>query len=1106
MAVNYLTGFPLREGTIESAANIRVLSAPFNGLSKYGFKPAKTPSPVSNYKLFTATTDNQGKSSIKNNTDFKKYGSVVQLTIDSKINLPGGGLNTETESYILSPFDSYVGIEKSYGKGWRGSFRYGEKPIFEIINVDEKGQLETSSKKLKLEVLKYETDWWYDRYRLARNGHAHTTHRYESVHKQDLNTSQGKTSYTHDDPKFESGMYMLRVTDPESGHVSEHRFHYISNTNYSVQSDPRFINLELEKSQYKIGDKLELKLPSIADAQALVSLESGDRVLDMFWLDLNNPNLELDIKEAYYPNFYLHVSIVQNYEQHANDRPMRMYTVEKIMVEMPEHTLKPVIRCPEKVEPNSEFEITVTETNGREMEYTLAVVDQGLLNLTGFRTPDPHKHFAKTIALKVMTWDIFELLIHSFNPNYAGIVSIGGDGILKKKMDESADFNRFEPVAYHLGPFKINSNGSKAHKITLPNYLGQLKLMVVATDEASFGSEEAYVKVASPLMVQSQLPRTLNITDKVQVPVTLFKDEPSITQVKVNAKTNNGFIKFNNSNMESSLANDDQSIETMNFVVGEKSGEVDIAISAVAGKYTSNEETKIYVNYPNAYSEKEERIKIEPGEEKVIDITSFGFEETRNVDLTVAGALIPNFSKHYNSLLNYPYGCLEQTTSRGFSLLFIEGLMALSPKQAKERIDFIDAAITKVQSYQRGDGRFNYWRNGYYHQWSDLYAAHFLIEASDMDQMVNQDVLDNWIEARTKKANNWSVSGVDENYLWKSEMVNHAYALYLLSKAGYPAKSAMNRFRSKEGLPQMAKILLSGAYHYANMDQMAVTLLNEGLTENYDENIYRYSFGSPIRNKAIVIEIMSAVSRSTQLDRYYEDWVTEVNKKRWLSTQEKGFMFLAAKAYLGDQNIAKEIEFDIESKQFNSKEKLPSLRNKNFNWTWDKLIDEVKIENISEAPIYATKTERAISDELYTAPKSNGIDMTVTYTNSKNSALNFSSMTQGEDIDIKVTIRNNELIDLENLALNVKMPSGWELINPRLYTTSTTKNDAFVFQDYRDDKVYTFFTLNKGKSKTFRFKAKAALKGDYYLPAISCEDMYNGEIYAKDKATRAVIN
>ncbi len=1110
--VNYLAGYAMNKGTVSASANIFPVYTPFDQYKNFVFRPYSTVNPVKDATLWSVKTNTEGKADFSFSQDFKNYLGVSKIVIDSKIDLPGGGLNTETESHLVSPFSSYVGIEKAKGKGWRGSFRYGETPGVQVIRLDKKGELIKDNATIHVQLFKYQNDWWYDRYRLSRGHRSHTSWRYDEVWEEDITLKNGIWNYTHDTKTSTSGMYKLVITDQSSGHISEYQFHSVVAQNYSVQSNPMFIDLDLAKDNYQAGENIEISFPTIKDAQALISIERGGQVIDLFWHDLNRGTLAIPVQDGWFPNIYLNVSIVQNYGQKNNDRPKRMYTVKKIIVNQPKNKIEPTILAADKIEPNKIFTFNIKEQNGQPMEYTIALVDMGLLNLTGFRTPNPLAHFSKMIALRVSTWDIFQQLIYYMNPSFAGVFSIGGDESAQKALDESADFNRFKPVVFHLGSFHLAANGKQKHRIAIPNYIGKLKLMVVACNNHSFGHADKKIRVVSPLMVQSQLPRTLNVTDKVDVPITIFKDEPSVKNVQITAKSSNKLIHFSSQKMTKSLADSDQSLGIMQFTTGLEAGTTEITFEGRANGFTSHETTEIFINYPNSYADQQELFKIEAGKELKIPIESFGFDKTKHVDLQVSGALIPNFTKHYHNLIQYPYGCLEQTTSRAIAMLHIEDLMAMTPKEKMKNRDFSDAAILKIQSYQQYDGRFNYWSNGYYHAWSDLYAGHYLLEARDKNLLFKDDALRLWLKHKTNLANQWKmdISGtvnVSEYTITREETIQ-AYRLFFLAKAGKPAKSAMNRFRKRTLNAQITKILLAGAYYYTGMNEIGKELLDQALAQGSSDKIshYSYSFGSEIRNKAIAIYVLSLFERSEQLDAYYTDWVKEVNQKRWLSTQEQGFIFMACAAYFGEQlQVGENIDFELQSKRFNKRTKIPANQQRRYQWSWRNIGDEVTVKNHGQSTLYVMKTQRAISKELYQAAKASNLELSVNYTHLNGELVNLQNIKQGEEILISVIVQNKDILDQDNLALSVKMPSGWELLNPRLYSTNADEKAQFTFQDFRDDKVYTYFSLAKNGQRTYHFRAKANLTGDYFLPSVRCENMYRGNVYAYNKAERVVI-
>ena len=1097
--VAYFAGYAMKNGNVKATATVMPLKYPWDKWKNYSTSSYDKPD-AEKVELMNVTTDQNGEAQFSSLLDFKNFKTVSRVIMDSQIDLPGGGANSEVQVLNISPYKSYVGIEEKSGKGWWGSFRYDEMPRFALIHLNEKGTLLKGKTTAQATLYRAKQDWWYDRYRLSRDYRVVVGEHFEKVETLEVSFNDGEGRYEHKEG-LPSGIYVLQVKDPESGHTAQYRYHAVSNRSYSVQANPEFLELNLEKKAYNAGEHMSIDLPQLPESRALITIERGTKILEAFWMDLTTPTLELKVEDAWFPNFYLNVNIVQNYQQKHNDRPIRLYTVEKITVNERTEVIEPVLNTPAKVRPNETFNVQVSEKQGKAMEYTLTVVDRGLLNITGFKTPDPLTHFNQQYALLIKTWDLVKDLMVFMDPSFSGVFSIGGDAALKQ-LDKSADFNRFEPVVFNIGPFKLPAGATKSHKITLPNYIGNLSVSVVAASPKTFGNEEQSVIVASPLMVQTQMPRSLNVTDEVILPVTLFKDDASIKNVEVTAESNQSHLAFAK-NKTSVGMSDDQALANLAFTVKNQSGETDLKIKAKANGYETYEDTKIFVNYPNSYEEKVTYYKIPTNGQQNIDIDASGYDETKHVSLSLSGIILPAFTDYYASLIDYPYGCLEQTTSRGLAMLFMGDLIKLSAQEKTVSADHLDAAIDKIFSYQSSQGRFSYWSNGYYHEWSDLYAGHFLLEAKEKGHKVNNTMLNNWKSYTTGVASKWRADGLDGPMTKRAERLQ-AYRLFLLAKANTPDKSAMNRFRNR-ALDNLSKVLLAGAYHYTGMEDVAAGLFydNMNVSSNYDY----YTFGSDVRNEAIVLMVLSLLEEGERVDRYYEEWVRAVNDKSWLTTQDKGFIMMAAHKYLGDpgSKLGDAVKFSISSQTHTKSVQLASNTSENISWSPQDITDQASISNTSEGPLFVIKTERAIPTELYQDAYNDNLSMNVDYSNLNGGKIDLMSMQQGEEILITVNIKNTDVVDHNSLALNVKMPSGWELINPRLIGSASTTSSDFNYQNYRDDRVYTFFGINQGGSKVFRFRAKANLKGDYYLPAVSCEHMYLRNVRAQNKAARVKI-
>ena len=236
------------------------------------------------------------------------------------------------------------------------------------------------------------------------------------------------------------------------------------------------------------------------------------------------------------PNIFVHLSLVQPHNNVKNDLPIRLYGIQPVTIENPASHLNPVITMPKELTPESTFEVRVKEENGKKMTYTLAVVDEGLLDLTRFKTPDPWSHFYAKEALSVKTWDMYKYVIGAFSGEMAGMLALGGDEYAKKNGGAKA--NRFKPVVRFIGPFEVAAGKENVHKITMPNYVGSVRTMVVAGQGIAYGSAEKTTPVKKPLMVLATVPRVVGPTEKVNIPVTVFAMDENIKSVSVSIKTN----------------------------------------------------------------------------------------------------------------------------------------------------------------------------------------------------------------------------------------------------------------------------------------------------------------------------------------------------------------------------------------------------------------------------------------------------------------------------------------------------------------------------------------------------------------------------------------
>lgn len=1110
----YLTGFEIGSAKVKATAKGRKLLQPFADYKDYTFDVMDNTSFDNNFEILDVVTNDKGVAQFSGDQGLKSFNSPLNVSIETETILPGGGTNKEGKSVIVSPFETYLGAKKLDGSGWNGNYTFKENVEVSLVNLTNKGKVSTKSNKVSYFLQQHISSWWVDKYRLRSSGNFVNMEYWKDVPQGNGNiniTGKGKISYAKG--KLGKGAYKLTMTDEASGHSTQAYFTVYDGVESIPGAQPYIVEFRTDKDAYKTNETVKVMLPDMDGAKALISVERGNRVITQSWHNLNKSDnvVSLTSDQDWSPNVYIHVTIMQPYQTQNNDLPLRMYGIKHIKMDGTASELKPMASIPDKLESNNTYTFTVSESEGRPMEYTLALVDEGLLNLTGFGTPDPAKHFNGKFPLLVKTWDVYKYLIAYFKGKFAGIISIGGDDAYNP--DAIAEINRYKLVAIHQGPFRISKGGKNTHTVAIPNYIGKVRLMVVACNDNNFGKLEKFIPVKNPLMVQSQFPRTLNVSDKLQLPVTILRDDNNITNATLTAKTDANLIKGFAASKALTFNGKSQLSHIYNIEVQNKTGKASIELGVNGGGKNMVETTDILINYPNSYESSITKNIIEPGQKLDYTIKAKGYQEVFTSKIMVSGLKVPNFTQYAEELIEYPYGCLEQTTSAGFGQLYLDKVLALDPNENKIRMENLQAAINKISRYQQGSGKFNYWDGSYYHGWSDIYAGNFMVEMKRLNYLPNKsDMLDRWLNVHVTTANNWALAETSNDYTYESESIVQAFRLFVLAKGGKPAKSAMNRFvASNKSKNPLTWWLVAGSYQLSGYDSKAKEFVSkaETLQINYDENRSYGTFGDQGRDWAIIVEVLSYIdTERKKMDIYYDQMVDVLNRMYWTSTQTKGFAFVAAYKYFGkSMGVVSKVEYSISGLTGGTKTYQHSaFEPKLIKIDKASLGKPITIQNKGKGSVYVFQTDRYIDNNLSKSGEANNLGIKVDYYNATRKQSGISGVRMGDDIVINISVSNPSAVELNDLALNLKMPAGWELINPRLYeTTNDSKEERFIYQDFKDDRVYTFFHLRQGGNQHYSFRAKAAFNGDFFMPAVSCEHMYKGTIYARTDTKRTVV-
>ncbi len=1075
----------------------------FSKFPDYNFDNAYTTFKPQEQAIFEGNLNNEGKSEFSYNisTDNSSSG-MLKLALVTKVFEDGGNFSIDYFNTLYSPYNYYAGLSLSRAIGYYGWLYTDTTQRFNIATVDYLGN-PVSRKNITVELVKLNWNWWWDRSDEDIANYISSANNSVFASKT-ISTMNGYGSVDFLVDGAHSGSYYLHVIDPDGQNSG--RIVYFYNPWYRDYSDNQhaeaasMLIVSPNKDKYAPGEKARISFPAAKKSHVLVSIESGSSIIDMFWSDAipnaeSRATIEFEVTEKMAPNAFVNITLLQPYQNTGNDMPFRMYGYAPILVENPETHLHPVINMPEKVGSEEKLNIKVSEKDGRKMTYTLALVDEGLLNITRYKAPDPWESFYAKEALGINTWDIYNYIFGGVAGKIEHLFSIGGDmEVFADKGDKL--HNRFTPVVKFLGPFTLPKNGTNQHIIQLPKYSGAVRVMVVAGENDAFGSAEKTAIVKNKLMIIATLPRVLGPGEEVQLPVSIFADEQEMKDVNLQVQTNE-LLSTIGEDKQTVKVNSSGSIDAFfHLKTADAIGVGKIKVTAASGKYKADYEIDLKIRNPN---EKETRLNesgLEAGKSWNGKTEWFGVKGSNSASLEISSCPPIDLKRRLNYLLEYPYGCIEQTTSSVFPQLYLNNFIDLSNAEKLKAENNIKAGIERLKMFFTSEGAFSYWPGeNYVNDWGCCYAGHFIIEAEKNGYSLPEGIKNGWLSYEEKQARNWPYN---DSYL---SYVTQAYRLMVLALAGHPEVGPMNRLKESAQISTQAKWLLALAYAYIGQKETAQSLINKLSWDYKSYHEFGYTFGSDFRDIAMVIPTLIYLKEYDKAFPLAEKLAKQLSSDEWYSTQETAFGLIAMSQFIGNSGLYKEgLNFSL---SINGKvEKIQSSQ-KIFVQNIDGDNMPIQVNNTSKGTLYVRLITQGTPTVGNEAEVSSNLIMSIKYVDIKGHDIDYKNLKQGTDFKAVVTITNPPTIlgNYQNLALAQIFPSGWEIINTRLADMDNTSTTASKpdYQDIRDDRVYSFFSMGTGQSTTFEISLNASYAGRFYLPAQHCDAMYDNNVKALKK-------
>lgn len=912
-----------------------------------------------------------------------------------------------------------------------------------------------------------------------------------------------------------SGEYAIRVSVPGGKTYVEREFWAYGWSDNSASSfevnTEGLIDIVLDKEAYAPGETAKVLFKTPFAGSLLVTVER-DGVIEYQTIktDKRSASMDLKIQDAWAPNVFIAATLIKPHAK--SDMPLTVaHGYQPVIVSRQKSVLPVAITAATSTRSQRKQVITVKTEPGAQV--TIAVVDEGILQIRNTKTPDPHGFFYRKRALQVEAFDMYPFLFPELKMGRAAYGA--GDG----EMDASAG-NRLNPfaakratlISYWSGII-TTSNGTATITVDLPQFSGAVRVMAVAWKNASFGSAEKTMTIADPIVISTALPRVFAPGDSVVVPVIVTNTTAQRVNVTSELSTN-GPVYIVGPDKQS-LALDPYQERALMYTVIAKN---ELGVATIKAKVTGTGEsfaqtTEISVRPSTPLAEESGYDVVKAGASKDIVLRSSFLPGTTSARLVVSTFPAAQITKNLGQLLGYPYGCIEQTVSKAFPQIYFADLIKAWHAKVTSSEDparNVQEAIRKIESMQTYNGGVSYWPGGTeVSWWSTVYAAHFMAEARRAGYDVNAKVLGRMLDFVAKRTRGRSTEDVyyyggDGNRVARTYAARDIfYSLYLLAIEGRQDVPTMNYYKGQTStMSQDSRYMLACTYLALGDRKSYEALLPASF------NIERYrpmdggSFASPIRDMGFALyALVSTAPDNPQTAKLAQRLAETMRADDIYSTQENAFAVLAL-GKLANRAMKSGVKATITSNGKN-------LTNADGTTVSvpNPLGKTIKV-SASNGPVYYFWSVEGVRSDGQFKQEDVVLKVRREFLDRNGKPMTALRVQQNELVVIKVTVITTDLSSVDNVVISDVLPAGFELENPRLTgmeNMSWAKDEATAeYYDYRDDRM-NLFVKAEPKQKTYYYMVRAVSKGRFRMGPIGADAMYDDDVHSYNGAGTLVV-
>lgn len=907
-----------------------------------------------------------------------------------------------------------------------------------------------------------------------------------------------------------SGEYELRVSIPGSAtYVRMPLYAWAWGTtrsnSFKVNKEGQ-IQIIADKSITAPGEKTKILFRTPFAGKLLVTLER-DKVFEYHIVETDNKaaTLEINIKSEHVPNVFISATLIKPLDD--GSMPLTVaYGFLNLKVENKQAKMDLAVNAPEKIRSGKPFKFIVKGPPNTDL--TIAVVDEGVLLMKNYNTPDAYKYFYNSRALETQTHSMYPFLFPDLKLRK---MAYGGDGYNLGRRVNPFLMPSKSVIASWSGPIRTNSNGEASITVDLPVYAGAVRVMASAWNKSSFGMAEKVVKIADPIVLSFSMPPQLAPGDSIRVPVIVSKTTAGSAKAVVNLTPGKGLKVIGGSSQTIHLIPNKEQSVWFTVLAESVSAKTTLKAQITCGAEIVHDNIELAIMPASGYTGEYLAKEIKAGMSITLTAGTGWYPGSLQQTLLAGASPVAGLAGHLKDLIQYPYGCLEQTVSAVFPQLYLATLaeacgqkVSVLNSQAQ-----VQMALQKLERMQLYHGGFAYWETGTeVSEWGSVYATHFIIEAEKAGFTVRPELKESairWLSGlvRNRKTQYDEGEQQENGKISRVPALSAVYGLYVLASAGKPDRSTQNYYKGRLAeMNDLKRTLLASAYYFSGDVASAKSLLP---SEYKDANTERESGGelnSWIRNQAMVLNVFTEIKPNSPATLALATSLTrQLNVSGDLSTQEKGMALLAlGKFALLKKATPVTATISVGGQRIN-------YSSSKTEWLNQKVKGPVEI-SVSSGTLYYNLLSEGYKAKLNGHNINQGMAVTREYLDRNGNKLDREKIKRNELIVVRISIKSADSRNIDNVVITDLLPPGLEIENHRISSLPDLRLSPSASQpdhlDIRRDRLFFFTTIN-GTEKHFYYLARAVWAGSFNAGPVSAECMYDASLKSVNGAGRVNV-